>query len=53
MPYTAAYPNGEIDIAKSALIEIDEKAKCLDEKLDAYHLLISVLQHQQEDLSKG
>jgi hypothetical protein len=37
------------------LIEIDENGKSLDEKLDAYHLLISVLHHQQEneDLSIG
>jgi hypothetical protein len=37
------------------LVEIDEKGKSIDEKLDAYHLLISVLHHQREkeDMSIG
>jgi predicted ATPase len=47
----AAYPCGAIDIAKSALNEIDQRGKCLEDKLDAYDLLVRMLQHHQDDPS--
>ena len=45
----AAYPSGEIDLAIALLKQICEKAKCLDDKLDASHLLIKILHHEQHD----
>lgn len=47
----AAHPCGAIDIAQSALHKIDEKGKCLDDKLDAYNILITILHYKQKDLS--
>jgi predicted ATPase len=47
----AAYPCGAIDVAKSVLNEIDQRGRCLEDKLDAYDLLVRMLQHHQDDLS--
>ena len=46
---TAAYPSGEIDLARDLLKQIHKKAKCLEDKLDASHLLITILHHEQQD----
>ena len=48
---TAAYSCGEIAVAKTALNQIDQKGKTLQDKLDSYYLLVKLLQHEQEDLS--
>jgi predicted ATPase len=47
----AAYPCGAIDVAKSVLNEIDQRGRCLEDKLDAFDLLVRMLQHHQGDLS--
>lgn len=49
----AAYPSGEIETAKASLQEIDSKAKCLEDRLDAAHLLVEILHHCQEDRSQA
>ena len=49
----AAYACGEIETAKASLQEIDSRAKCIEDKLDASHLLIEILHHRQEDRSQA
>jgi hypothetical protein len=38
----AAYSNGAIDIAKKSLAEIEQNGRTLEDKLDAYDLLIDI-----------
>lgn len=49
----AAYACGEIETAKASLHEIDLRARCLEDKLDANHLLVDILHHRQEDSSQA
>lgn len=49
----AAYPCGSINEAKDALNKIVESARCLDDMLDAYYLLVNILYHAQEELSEA
>lgn len=38
-----------MDIARNALTEIDFRAKCLEDKIDANYLLVKVLHHDEKD----
>ena len=49
----AEYACGEIETAKASLHKINLRAKCLEDKLDANHLLVEILYHHQEDLSRA